>query len=652
MLIIGLGGSGGKTIRAIKEVLHQNLESSGYGAAFPQAWQFLHIDTMYTQSGEGFPAPLLAPQEFCSVVPPGSHRDVLLSAIEKNSSPRELQEFLAGWGIPSLATEINQSRSMKRADARQAGIPNLASTVKVIEHSAARMQQPNSLVELEDLSSALSLGPAQVIPQVFIFTSIGGFAGSGLLADIAELLKSLTTASWSREAVSFIYTPDVFKSIGFGERELIANALGAMNELIASGFVGLSEKSQELYSKFGIKPRDCESEYGCHNYIPVGARNISNDLEDETLDEIIRKFGGLFGKAILKGEIPNFLENQIAIVRNQSSMSSDISGLFAKKIERERFGRLGNWNLPPIWTFAPLAESMLKQAAISKSNTQMWHQFWYGRRTRPLTEAIPFETEIRRSMITGWFVARLFGLIEIDFDKNLKQDGDLTSRPISDEVAVFLRSQGLALADGDRQKNDAVQSNPSQFIAGRTVRIWNPTLQVPGWSSFPCPLLPTHDRDEEKRLVIPQLLVSAGIALVEFGKFGNQDSIAGYRLLKYIGREVTTSVGNHDSWDGNGAGDLLPTGLRGKSTLLQDWVKSQIRPIEGPEPMIEFQGNLEDKESRKQVTLNVINEIRKSYQRLWKELEEVSWQNLPESWELKEDIDLALTSIYEFSEQL
>jgi hypothetical protein len=94
LLLIGLGGSGGKSLRAIKQVLHQNLESSGYSGEIPQAWQFLQIDTTYTQGDLGFPAPMLASQEFCSVVPPGSHRDELLSKIENTSSPGELQGFL------------------------------------------------------------------------------------------------------------------------------------------------------------------------------------------------------------------------------------------------------------------------------------------------------------------------------------------------------------------------------------------------------------------------------------------------------------------------------------------------------------------------------------------------------------------------------
>jgi hypothetical protein len=89
----------------------------------------------------------------------------------------------------------------------------------------------------------------------------------------------------------------------------------------------------------------------------------------------------------------------------------------------------------PAWAFASLTEPILEMVERSKIMIQTWEQFWDGRRTRPLTEAVPFETEIRRSIITGWFVATLFGMRKV------------TALP-----------------------------------EGRTVQIWNPTLKTPGWS--------------------------------------------------------------------------------------------------------------------------------------------------------------------------
>jgi len=66
----------------------------------------------------------------------------------------------------------------------------------------------------------------------------------------------------------------------------------------------------------------------------------------------------------------------------------------------------------PAWAFASLTEPILEQIAEAKNGVGTWSQFWEGRRSRPLYEAIPFETQMRLSIVAGWFIASLFGLPE------------------------------------------------------------------------------------------------------------------------------------------------------------------------------------------------------------------------------------------------
>lgn len=56
-LIVGVGGSGGKTVRAIRQALRFRLEQEGWNKGIPQGWQFLHIDSPTAQDGIEFPAP-------------------------------------------------------------------------------------------------------------------------------------------------------------------------------------------------------------------------------------------------------------------------------------------------------------------------------------------------------------------------------------------------------------------------------------------------------------------------------------------------------------------------------------------------------------------------------------------------------------------
>jgi hypothetical protein len=303
----------------------------------------------------------------------------------------------------------------------------------------------------------------------------------------------------------------------------------------------------------------------------------------------------------------------------------------------------------PAWAFASLTEPILEQVAQSINKVETWQQFWNGRRSRPLVEAVPFETEIRRSIITGWFIARIFGLVEIDFDKKSRQDSALEPRPMSSEVAAFLSSQGLTVDERDRQKEDTVQSSASIFGAGRTVRVWNPTLQVPGWSSFPNPLLPTHREDERRQWVLPQLLVSAGIALAEFGKSGDPEFIYGYRLLKYLGREVTTTFKDRDHWDGSGEGDILPTGATSRSTLVKEWIATGRKSDDSLDLSTSLQTELDVNPDRLTALIATAEKLRAHYIEIWAQFSSSPWYDLPETWELKEDIDLALNDIIEYT---
>jgi hypothetical protein len=213
---------------------------------------------------------------------------------------------------------------------------------------------------------------------------------------------------------------------------------------------------------------------------------------------------------------------------------------------------------------------------------------------------------MRRSIITGWFVATLFGMRK-------------------------------------------VKSLP----AGRTVQIWNPTLKTPDWSSFPSPLLATHFEDSQRESwALPQLLMSAGIALANFGKTGKPEFINGYRLLKYLGREVTTSFINRDHWDGYGAGDLLPTGEPSQSNYLMRWVESGELPNENGELLKVLQASLALTPDRAEALIRTVQLLSTEYKNIWSEMSSRAWHDLPETWELKEDIDQALSDIAEYVSHL
>jgi hypothetical protein len=1140
LLIIGVGGSGGKTIRSMIQSLERKFVSARYDGPIPSAWQFLQIDT--TRDGQSFPAPMLEKDSFHQVVANGQSFGGMLQSITSKGDISAQQKMLSGWGIPTSAVNIGMGAGQTRAIGRQAGVADSVGILNAIQNSIAKMNDPMAYAELVNLANTLNLDDPIKDPQAMIVASVAGGSGAGMFIDVAELLKRSTDAKWAKSSISFLYTAEVFTSVGSGAKDTAKNSLGAFNEITAGKWVGLSERSELLYQKLGLPPvaQDDNSEFGSKGNILIGARNkagtdISIGADGAGMDEVFLTIGealagvltddvtsewlyqqafvnvtqtksaidvsglapiapenptfaaagigfgqlslgadrvvdyvadaltklqvekllwpdlnldllkdGITSQALIQEKAnqiwPNFLldskldekgsqdqiinamfpdgwENQVRtfakgvartsvaekpiplsnyaknvfsewdtesekflksmqdaihasakawvpsiqdhlkdhvasqlthdgysvvlnlmdrlkneladyslaellreskekadavfkpnqgqflkfvqdnaegltgvgtqnnafiekigkelaksiayqiiahvnaiaasliqdIIRNffepaikslvdaryeldkqrgaslledgkknpfdnfpkwgsgvinarykprtierilidiaeyestyeiyaqrdsggnppfhssvtqallgkkmnpkdgdpnkqnlieasmpwttgvreaQDSMGTAVSkvswnfrttlpelaernrkwlkhrdssfGKFTtmpirefleaqgldKKVRDEReskfasefqamlslaqplvllnenamryikgvgsgdnadgilfrssklpfdmntqLGRscstiLGasgeNIQAPgfdqkwfdagsndttlfaasttqaslPAWAFASLTDPILNQVAKSKNNLGTWMQFWEGRRARPLVEAIPFETEMRRSIVTGWFMASLFGLREIDAHAN-----------------------------------------------GRTVRIWNPTLQSPGWSNFPDPLLNTHPEDANRgNWMLPAILTSAGIALCEFGKTGKTENIEAYKFLLYLGREVTTSIPNRDVWNLPGSGDELPTGELAMSKFLRNWVTDGAKPAER-DLLDMLTVHTSNGDNRGEAMKAAVTELREQYKNAWEEFKNSHWSKMPETWELKDDIDTALDDIYNY----
>jgi Tubulin like len=1144
LLIIGVGGSGGKTIRSMIQSLERKFVSAGYDGPIPAAWQFLQIDT--TRDGQSFPAPMLDKDSFHQVVANGQDFAGMLRSITDTGDISEQQRMLSGWGVPHAAVTIAMGAGQTRAIGRQAGVADSKGMLGALQNSIAKMNAPMAFAELLTLSKALNLDDPIRTPQAMILASVAGGSGAGMFIDVAELLKRATDEKWAKSAISFLYTAEVFTSIGNSAKDTAKNSLGAFNEVMAGKWVGLSDRSEFLYQKLGLAPvADVGSlGFGAKGNILIGARNkagtdisigadgagmdevfltigealagvltddvtsewlyqaafvnvtetksaidvsglapvsaenptlaaagigfgqlslgtdrvvdyvadsltklqvekllwpdltagllvngvtsqtliqekanqlwpnflidsgldekdsqdqiidalfptdwagevrafakgvakisvsekpaplanyaknvfaewdtestkflktiqdkihanakawvpsiqshmkdhvanqltqdgfsvvlnlldrLKNELIEYSYEQLLRegkqkadavflpnqteflKFvqenaAGLTGVGLQNGQFLEKVEKELAkslafrvishvnnlgasliqdLVRNfiepviksmsdaryeldkEQSASLDADGkknpyfsfpkwgsgvvpdrykprtierilidtsdyestyeiyaqrdsggnppfhqsvtqaLLGKKMnpkdgdvneqslissslpwttgvreaqdgmgtsvskvswsfktslqdlhERNRkwlkhrdsaFGKFttmpirefleaegldmrirderadkfvsefqamlalsqplvllnenamryikgvgtgqsatgtltrssklpvafdsqigracttilaGNGENPadgdfmqkwfnpgsndtslfavsttqaslPAWAFASLTDPILNQVATSKNNSGTWMQFWEGRRARPLVESVPFSEEIRRSIVTGWFMASLFGLREISAHAN-----------------------------------------------GRTARVWNPTLETPGWSNFPDPLLDTHPEDANRgNWMLPAILTSAGIALSEFGKTGNPENIDAYKFLLYMGREVTTSIKGRDEWNLPGSGDQLPTGALGMAEFLRDWVMKGTKPADR-ELLEMLSVRLSAGLERGEAAKSVMTELREQYNQAWSELKGTHWSKMPETWELKDDIDRALEDIFNYVDGL
>jgi hypothetical protein len=336
LLIIGVGGSGGKTIRAMKQALTRKLESARYEGGIPAAWQFLQIDTTY--DGISFPAPMLRADEYHCVVKSGQTLRDITNKVENLGTPLETQKMLAGWSTSVSPIAINYGAGQIRAIGRLALVADAAETLKAIQNAIAKMSSPTALGEFGEVAKALGTTPYPE-PQAFIVSSFAGGSGAGMFMDVAELLKRATSQNWAQSAISFLYTPEVFSSIGAAGRGVAMNSLGVMNELIASKWVGLSEQSELLYSKLGLAPGNSVGKqgYGCRGNYLIGARNdravdIRVGVDGEGMDEVFLTFGETLAGAISNDEISEFLYQHAFVITLQIASALDISGLAPESV--------------------------------------------------------------------------------------------------------------------------------------------------------------------------------------------------------------------------------------------------------------------------------------------------------------------------------
>ena len=358
LLIIGVGGSGGKTIRSMIQSLERKFVSAGYEGPIPTAWQFLQIDT--TRDGQSFPAPMLNKDSFHQVVADGEDFAQMLRSITDTGDVTEQQKMLSGWGVPYAAVSIAMGAGQTRAIGRQAGVADTMGILHAIQNSIGKMKAPMAYAELVNLAKELRLDDPIKTPQAMIITSVAGGSGAGMFIDIAELLKRAVEDKWAKSAISFLYTAEVFTSIGGGAKDTAKNSLGAFNEVMAGKWVGLSDRSELLYQKLGLPPTSSEETYqfGSKGNILIGARNkggtdISIGADGAGMDEVFLTIGEALAGVLTDDVTSEWLYQQAFVNVTETKSAIDTSGLApTSRLKRIVLNWLAcRWNR--IWPIEP-----------------------------------------------------------------------------------------------------------------------------------------------------------------------------------------------------------------------------------------------------------------------------------------------------------
>ena len=285
-LIVGVGGSGGKTIRAIRQALRFRLEQEGWTRGIPTGWQFLHIDSPTAQDGVEFPAPLMPQEDYLSLVPSGVTYANVFDDIANRIEPAFSPDVRRSLPSPTeVKVPIYLGAGAYRAVGRTISAAALDDIFERVRVKVSKMQSPNADSELKELSTTLGVQIAEgVKPTVIVVSSVAGGSGAGMFLDVSEAIKAaIGPTDWVHQVFSLLFAPDVFEELGEEKMKAMApNALGAIAELVSGNYRRTpTEATLALYKRYGLTvPTDELYNLGPNfNYI-IGRKNGSAKAVD------------------------------------------------------------------------------------------------------------------------------------------------------------------------------------------------------------------------------------------------------------------------------------------------------------------------------------------------------------------------------------
>jgi hypothetical protein len=245
-LFIGLGGSGGKTLRVVRDDLRRRLEEIGWQRQqpLPSLWQFVHIDVPPNPDGVDPDIPSEWPQRsYLGLVSPKINYATMDNALmTKAAGKPELLAALSGWRPrPEEATNVpvQKGAGQYRAIGRLITVSHLGQIKAAIAERVRELKRPEIIAQGSELAEKFGFdAKGEVEPTVVVTASLAGGAGAGALLDVFDVLHGLAAhgeGQWLTNAFCLLYSPEVFGAVPANMRAGVnANALATLSELIGA----------------------------------------------------------------------------------------------------------------------------------------------------------------------------------------------------------------------------------------------------------------------------------------------------------------------------------------------------------------------------------------------------------------------------------
>lgn len=283
--VVGLGGSGGKTLQFLMDALQAELQGRWTGDKLPACWKFVHIDLPPEGDGVGDEYPPVVRKQGGIYLPvtsgPHDRYTDLDSAVEQrlmtNQSSANLRE-LVGWRPnPAEAHSISISlgAGQYRAVGRMTTLARSGQLYHGLETAANELKGGQATADQRQLARLFgdeTDGSPESTPFVIVVSSLAGGTGASMTLDVCNLLRAIPGFPGS-ETVALLYTPEVFRELQAFERGGVdANALATASELLAALGHQFTEWTNAEWAVYGAAAPPQNRGRGPRTVIPVGGK--------------------------------------------------------------------------------------------------------------------------------------------------------------------------------------------------------------------------------------------------------------------------------------------------------------------------------------------------------------------------------------------
>lgn len=237
-LLVGVGGSGGKTLRIVREDLLRRLRQTGGWETddLPAAWQFIHIDVPTHADGDDADLPDQLPErQYKGMVATGVDYAAIDTAILQKGG-RTFADAVATWRPDPNTVNVSPAKGagQYRTLGRIITTSGLSRIMDAVQRARSAMTGTGVVDEMQTATRLLGGKPKNSVgsPTVIVVSSIAGGTGAGAVIDVCDVIRSLPD-KWANDSVGFLYAPDVFDYLpDEARRGVRANALGSLAEIL------------------------------------------------------------------------------------------------------------------------------------------------------------------------------------------------------------------------------------------------------------------------------------------------------------------------------------------------------------------------------------------------------------------------------------